>query len=137
MSGHELEYYFKNRSEENYQLDKGQTLEIYLHALLAFVAALVTVMTNHIIWIESRGRAASEGRRGTGDKGAISCNVARLATAIANGAIEAISCQMTRLTTIVACLLIGAVNSKMSWSMTVVAEPCFKNPPFLSSTTLR
>jgi hypothetical protein len=117
-------------------MQKTKTSEKYLQALLAFVAALVTVMTNHITWIESRSRA-SEGRRGTADKGTISCNMARLATAIANRAIEAISCQMSRLATIVARLLVRTVNSKMAWSITVVAEPCFGNPSFLCSTTLR
>lgn len=111
------------------------TLEIYLQALFAFVATLVTVMTNHITGSEIRSRA-SEGRGGRADKGTISCNVARLAAAIAHRAIKAISSQMSRLATIVASLLVGAVNSKMSWAITVVAEPRFGNPSFLCSTPL-
>jgi len=111
------------------------TLERYLQAVFAFVATLVTVMTNHITRSESRSRA-SEGRGGRADKGTISCNVTRLAATIAHWAIKAVSCQMPRLAAIVASLLVGAVNSKMPWSITVVAEPRFGNPSFLCSTPL-
>jgi len=57
-----------------------------LQAVFAFVAALVTVMTDHITRSESRSRA-SHGRGCGADKGTISSNVAGLAAAIAHRAI--------------------------------------------------
>jgi hypothetical protein len=107
-----------------------------LHAVFAFVATLMTVMTNHITGIEGRSRS-SKRRRGGADKRTIPCDVTRLAAAIADGTIQAVSCQMSGLAAIVASLLVRAVDSKMPWSVTVVAEPRFGNPLLLRSTPLR
>lgn len=106
-----------------------------LQAFFAFVATLVTIMTNHITRIKSRCRP-SERRRGGAAQRTIPCNMTWLATDIAHRTIDTISCQMSRLTTIIARFLVGAVHSKMSWSITIVAQPCFGNPSFLHNTTL-
>lgn len=131
----ELQSNFKK--EDRYFLDQKEqnTLVSYLQAFFAFVATLVTIMTNHITRIKSRCRP-SERRRGGAAQRTIPCNMTWLATDIAHRTIDTISCQMSRLTTIIARFLVGAVHSKMSWSITIVAQPCFGNPSFLHNTTL-